>query len=89
MTKNHVSHKEMQRTVKISHRPQLVPQKRGSLTPVSNPFRQDLEQLERQPRCDSSRKDWDAVIKEIKQHVKITSKHTMTRNLMDTAAETP
>lgn len=38
---------------------------------------------------DNSRKDWSLIIKDLKQHVKINSKHTMSRNCLETAAETP
>lgn len=48
----------MNRTVKISHRPQLVSHKRNARSPNTISATKSVDGIERGQKCDSGRKNW-------------------------------
>jgi hypothetical protein len=89
LQKNNQQIASVHRTVKITHRPQLVNHKRSNLSGNLNPVLLDLHDHDNRNTCDTGRKNWSDVIQNLKQHVTVTSKHAFASKLGETAPETP
>lgn len=81
--------RSVHKTVKISHRPQLVSHKKSVLSSTANPLLNDSEVGECKEKNENNRKNWPSVIKELKHHIKINAKHTMKYKWLETASDTP
>lgn len=75
LQKNKQSAPVIDKTVKISHRPQLMSHKRSGLAVQMNGVQNDEKGSEGGKKCDSGRKNWPSIIQNIRQHATVTSKH--------------